>query len=204
MAWCDGMRSSEHPKAPVRWHARCCAGLAVALLAACAAVPAPLSGLALPDCAVSGLQGDASRRTEFEALRRSVEGGALQRVAALPGPATCLGQVDAEGAIHLDYRYADGSALQVRRQSRIESTDFNLRLGQPPAGPVQDILAELERTAFGATGCGIDWQRATAEPAADGSRGVDTVYRGDVCNCQARVRRDDQGRVVLLAMRSAC
>jgi hypothetical protein len=198
------MRSSEPIEAPSRWLARCGAGLVAALLAACAAGPAALSGRVLPDCAETGLQGDAGRRTEFEALRRSVEGGALQRVAALPGPATCLGQVDAEGAIQIDYRYADGSALQVRRQSRIESTDFNLRFGQPMAEPVQDILLELERTAFGAAGCGIDWQRATTEPTADGSRGADTVYRGDVCNCQARVRRNDQGRVVMLALRSAC
>lgn len=201
------MRSSEHPKAAARWQAACCAGLVAALLAACAAVPgplaAPLAGRALPDCAVAGLQGDA-HRTELEALRRSVEEGALQRVAALRGPATCLGHVDAQGAIHLDYRYADGSTLQVVRQSRIESTDFNFRLGQPSAGPVQAILVELERMAFGAAGCGIDWQRSTAEPAADGSRRADTVYRGDVCNCQARVRRDDQGRVVVLGLRSAC
>ena len=174
------------------------------LLAACTAVPAPVAGRLLPDCAVAGLEGDDSRRTGFDALRRSVEAGALQRVAALPGPATCLGQVDAEGSIRIDYRYADGSALQVRRQSRIESTDFTLRFAQPRAGPGRDILVELERTAFGATGCGIDWQRATTEPAADGSRGADTVYRGDLCNCQARVRRDEQGRVVVLTLRSAC
>jgi len=204
VVWCDGMRSSEPIGAPFLWLAHGGAGFVAALLAACTAVPAPVAGRLLPDCAVAGLQGDAGRRTEFEALRRSVEGGELQRVAALPGPATCLGQVDAGGSIQIDYRYADGSALQVRRQSRIESTDFNLRLGQARAGPVQDILVELERTAFGAAGCGIDWQRATTEPAADGRRGVDTVYRGDVCNCQARVRRDEQGRVVVLALRSAC
>jgi hypothetical protein len=125
-------------------------------------------------------------------------------MAALPGPATCVGQVDADGSIHIDYRYADGSVLQVRRQSRIESTDFNLRFAQARTGPVQDILVELERTAFGAAGCGIDWRRATTEPAGDASRSFDTVYRGEVCNCQARVRRDDQGRVVVLALRSAC
>lgn len=204
MAWCDGMRSSEPIQAPLRWLASGVAGLLAALLAACTAVPAPVGDRFLPDCAVARLQGEASRRSEFETLRRNVEAGALQRVAALPGPATCLGQVDAEGSIHIDYRYADGSALQVRRQSRIESTDFTLRFAQPRAGPGRDILVELERTAFGATGCGIDWQRATTEPAADGSRGADTVYRGDLCNCQARVRRDEQGRVVVLTLRSAC
>lgn len=204
MAWCDGMRSSESIEAPLRWLARGGAGLVATLLAACTAVPAPVAGRWLPNCAVAGLEHEASRRTEFEALRRSVEAGALQRVAALPGPATCIGQVDAEGAIQIDYRYADGSALQVRRQSRIESTDFDLRFAQPRAAPVQDILVELERTAFGAAGCGIDWRRATTEPAADGSRGVDTVYRGDVCNCQARVRRDEQGRIAVLVLRSAC
>ncbi|MDZ7591854.1 MAG: hypothetical protein U5L05_14500 [Rubrivivax sp.] len=198
------MRSSESIEARRRWFARGGAGLWAVLLAACTAVPAPGAGRLLPDCAVAGLQGEASRRTEFEALRRSIEAGTLQRVAALPGPATCVGQVDAEGSIRIDYRYADGSVLQVLRQSRIESTEFNLRFAQPRTGPVQDILVELERAAFGAAGCGIDWQRATTEPAGDASRSVDTVYRGEVCNCQARVRRDDQGRVVLLALRSAC
>jgi hypothetical protein len=198
------MRSSESIEAPRRWLASGGAGLFAMLLVACTAVPATVAGRLLPDCAVAGLQGEASRRTEFEALRRSVEGGALQRMAALPGPATCVGQVDADGSIHIDYRYADGSVLQVRRQSRIESTDFNLRFAQPRTGSVQDILVELERAAFGAAGCGIDWRRATTEPAGDASRSFDTVYRGEVCNCQARVRRDDQGRVVVLALRSAC
>lgn len=204
MVWCDGMRSSEPTQSRVRRPALRCAWLAVALLAACAAVPGPDSGRLLPDCAVAGLQGDVRRQAEVEALRRSVEGGALQRVAALRGPATCVGQVDGEGAIDIEYRHADGSVLQWRRQSRIESTDFNLRFAQPRVGSVQDILVELERTAFGAAGCGIDWQRATTEPAADGGRGADTVYRGDVCNCQVRVRRDDQGLAVWVALRSAC
>ena len=87
MAWCDGMRSSEPIQAPLRWLASGVAGLLAALLAACTAVPAPVGDRFLPDCAVARLQGEASRRSEFETLRRNVEAGALQLVAALPGPA---------------------------------------------------------------------------------------------------------------------
>ena len=33
---------------------------------------------------------------------------------------------------------------------------------------------------------------------------TETIYRGDTCNCQARVRKDKAGRTVGLVFRSAC
>jgi hypothetical protein len=187
------MRSSEPIQAPLRWLASGVAGLLAALLAACTAVPAPVGDRFLPDCAVAGLQGEASRRSEFETLRRNVEAGALQRVAALPGPATCLGQVDA-GSIH---RLHMPTAAPCRcGGNRASGPPLHLRFGPRSGGGTS--WSSWARPSVPA---GIDWRRDD-QPAADGSRSVATVYRGDLCNCQARVGRDEQAMCVL-TLRSA-
>jgi hypothetical protein len=64
-------------------------------------------------------------------------------------------------------------------------------------------LTDAEQAAFGADGCGIDWRQPETRPP-DAERVTETIYRGDVCNCQARVRSDTAGHVAGLIVRSAC
>lgn len=66
------------------------------------------------------------------------------------------------------------------------------------------ILVRAECTAFGVNGCGINWQQTETLPVRDDTSTTETIFRGDVCNCQARIRRDNAGHVVGLALRSAC
>ena len=68
----------------------------------------------------------------------------------------------------------------------------------------ETILASAKRLAFGAGGCGIDWQNANTKAAADSPDVTETLYYGDIRNCRAGIRRDAAGRVVELMLRSAC
>jgi hypothetical protein len=106
--------------------------------------------------------------------------------------------------IVLDYTFADGSVLHVERDSRIEYTLQEARFATPVSLDALEVLTRAERTAFGAQGCGIDWLRPEMQAAKENATVRDTVYRGDTCNCQARVRTAASGRVVGLIFRSAC
>jgi hypothetical protein len=66
------------------------------------------------------------------------------------------------------------------------------------------ILSGTERAAFGTSGCGIDWKTGESRPVAGEPGASELVYRGDTCNCQARVQRNGSGEVVGLMLRSAC
>lgn len=117
--------------------------------------------------------------------------------------ASCRISADA-GATTVGYRFRDGASLSEKVDPRIEYREQQLRLASPPAGDAVAILTSAERAAYGADGCGIDWQRPERHVADDDGAAIEQIYRGDNCNCQARVRRNAAGQVVALALRSAC
>ena len=65
------------------------------------------------------------------------------------------------------------------------------------------LLQRTERWAFGDKGCSIAWKNRPAMEA-DTTRGTrEYVYRGDDCNCQARLVYG--GKILTgLVFRSAC
>ena len=138
------------------------------------------------------------------ALRRSVETGPLY-AAAVTASAVVMCRVRLEsGLMSLEYHFRDGAWLHVKRDARIEYIEQEAHFASTPAEPPEALLARAEQAAFGVDGCGIDW-RQPETLATEGNTGAkDTVFRGDVCSCQARIRRDAAGRVVGLALRSTC
>ena len=111
----------------------------------------------------------------------------------------------------LDLRFGNGSALHAEHDAGIEMVNQEARLAAaPPEDPVA-ILTRAERDVLGSAGCGIDWKRTETRPVeedtAPGARraaAIDTVYRGETCNCQVWIRRDEAKRVIGLGLRSAC
>ncbi len=102
------------------------------------------------------------------------------------------------------YTARNGNTLRVARDERIEYSDQEARFVVPPGEPPLLLLQRAERAGFGAAGCGIDWTRPEVS-AGEGPVGeATTVYRGDVCNCQARIQRNASGVVVVLGLRSTC
>lgn len=139
----------------------------------------------------------------MQGLLRTVERGPLfGATIAASGIASCRLALD-EGAIAVTYQSPNGNRLLVKRDERIEFTQQEAGFTVPPAEPPLAILMRAERSMFSPGGCGIDWQHPEAPDA--GAAGVETTtYRGDVCNCQARIDRGIGGRIVGLSIRSSC
>lgn len=178
------------------------------VLAACSVSPTPSQSAAplpvLTSCTVIGGAATPQDAATLLALRHSVEKGPLYTIPAVAaGVASC--HVRQESAvIVLEYRFKDGGWLHVKRDARIEYSEQEARFALSPAENPVTILAGAERVAFGHNGCGIDWRQAETQTAGDDPSATEAVFHGDMCNCQARVRRDAAGRIVGLMLRSTC
>ena len=138
------------------------------------------------------------------ALRRTVEKSPLYEASAgKRGVASCT-VTSESGERIVNYTFRDGGWMRVTYQPRIEYTDQEVRLTSPLEEDSVPVLTRAERAAFGADGCGIDWRQTETRTPEDDANARETIYRGDVCNCQARVRTDAAGRVTGLLFRSAC
>jgi hypothetical protein len=180
------------------------------MLTACAVPPSVLRSAAPPATPAVCTQTDAQaapRETgaTLAALRRSVETGPLYAAAAdASGVAPmCRVHHDPDRTV-LEYRFRDGAALRMERDARIEYTSQEAWLVRHLPEPAANVLTRAERAAFGVAGCGIDWQHPETRPADGNTGATDTIFRGTACNCQARVRRNVDGRVAELALRSTC
>ncbi len=131
-------------------------------------------------------------------LRRAVERGALYRFLAATSPAVSCNVEQADGRTALVWHFRDGASLRAERDAAIEYTTQEVRVGKEFRGNGIAVLKRTERSAFGRQGCGIDWRRPTS------ASGRATAFSGDVCHCEARIGRDELGRVQTLAFRSAC
>ena len=194
----DRVRLAVH-----RWWV--CGGV---LLAACSVPPAPSQTTATPSAPVACVGADTAATphdaSALAALRRSVETGPLY-AAAVAASAVVMCRVRLEsGVMALEYQFRDAGWLHVKRDARIEYIEQEAHFASPPAEPPEALLARAEQAAFGVSGCGIDWRQPETLATEGNSGAKDTVFRGDVCNCQARIRRDAGGRVVGLALRSTC
>jgi hypothetical protein len=182
----------------------------IALLAACsppglplssaltAAPPAPLT------CANAEAATQAMDSTRFLELRRSVEDGPLYAMARSASPLAACRVEQNSGVVTLRYDFVDGGRVRATRDPRIEYSEQVARFAAPPAESAINALMRTERAAFGAEGCGIDWSPAKARVAPVEAGATDTVFGGEVCNCQGRIRSDARGRVIELAFKSAC
>jgi hypothetical protein len=182
----------------VVWLAGCSSPRATTPQTAQTAAPASSS-----DC-VPAATLSADARAAAATLQRAVEAGPIFGAGGgRAAIASCRVAVE-DGATSLEYRFRDGSTLRATSDPRIESTEQTVRFVAPPPEDPDAILKRAERAGYGDQGCGIDWNQAETREASDEKGAVDRIYRGDSCNCQARVRRDAGGRVVALTLRSAC
>lgn len=104
----------------------------------------------------------------------------------------------------LEYKFQDGGWFRLTLDPRIEYANREVRLASPLAEDPVAILKRAEHKVFGAKGCGIDWLKQETQPALDEKSAIETVFYGEVCNCQARIRRDADKRVIGLILRNTC
>lgn len=172
--------------------------------AACSPMPAATQrASAPPECSGSDAVASAEDAKTLTDLRRSTEIGPFYAVGSRAGVVSCRITRDAD-SIRIEYTFRDGASLLVTRNPKIEYTDQELRLTFALVENPVAVLTRAEQAAFDSKGCGIDWRQPETAPASDDPRATENVYRGAVCNCQARARSDASGRVMRLQLRSAC
>ena len=155
------------------------------------------------DCISAGTGAGRPDAQMVAELRRSIEAGPLYAVASRSGGAAC--RVSGEsGAIRVEYTFRDGTTLRANRNAQIEYNDQEVRFASPPSESAVAVLTRTEQAAFDGKGCGIDWRRGDTRAASDDASARETIYRGETCNCQARVRSNTTGAVTGLLFRSAC
>ena len=178
-------------------------------LAACSGNQAPGSNNGKAgisnSCTVMAGKPSSQEAALATALKQAIETSPFYKIPLdIKGLPSCALRFYPDGEIVLEYHFLDGNWLQVKRNARIEYTEQNVRLNLVLPEQPETILAHAEQSAFGPNGCGIDWQQSETQLAKDDRNVTETVFRGDVCNCQARIRRNAYGHVVGFLLRSAC
>ena len=141
------------------------------------------ASVGLPSCPETISSSDSTLQQTYDEFRHGVESSPFAR--RLGRPRSCDARTDGDGAIHLRYDSASGATLEAHRDPTTESTEQRLNARGLTRRTAIDLLQRTERWAFGNRGCAITWKKPPErEPAATGR---ELVYRGEVCNCQARL-----------------
>ena len=179
----------------------------VGLLAACGsgAKKADATAKASPlICAGDLSHAPSELQSAYPPLRHRIEAGPLYHALEqrLGPPRSCARSVQA-GALRLAYEFPRNGTLVAQIDPRIELSEQRVYLQGLEDAEAKSLLQAAETNAFGATGCGLNWEQPITEEPGSFGGSSETVYRGDACNCQARVVYDGE-KVIGLVIRSAC
>jgi len=143
---------------------------------------------------------DAALQGAYTEFRQMLESGPL---AAALGPAVSCRARAENGAVRLEYRFAQGARLEAQRDPAIELSEQRVSGARLSREAALALLQGLEQQAFGQAGCEIAWSQPSATETAPASDSGALVYRGAVCNCQGRL--EYSGALVTgVLFRSAC
>lgn len=177
-------------------------------LGACAPVATPAA--ASVQSSVLVCSGDLSGvspelQKEYPSLKQRIETGPLYEalVQRVGPPRDCKRTVES-GALHLTYHFSSGATLAAQVDPRIEFSEERADLQGLTEADAKALLQRGEKHAFGQQGCGITWQQPKAQGSGTSSGMREVVYRGDVCNCQARILYGKAGKISAVILRSAC
>jgi hypothetical protein len=179
----------------------------VALLAACGSDANRAHAMAKvgpPPCTGDLSKASTPLQKAYPSFQRQIQAGPFYHALEQQlGPArSCTRSVQA-GALRIAYEFPHNGTLVAQTDPRIEFSEQRVSLQGLDEDEAKSLLQAAEANAFGAPGCGLDWEHhITEEPGIFGGS-QEVVYRGDACNCQARVLYDDE-KVIGLVLRSAC
>jgi hypothetical protein len=129
-----------------------------------------------------------SRQKQARDLEQGVTTGPfyqeLQR--KFGNPKTCRLKMD-EDSITLSYAFRNHARLQARVSSAIEYAEQRADLRGLSSDKALQLLKAAEEESFGHHGCGMDWNKPESDATEDSPGSHAIVFRGDSCNCQARV-----------------
>lgn len=179
----------------------------VCLLTACGsgAKKADVTAAAgLPVCTGDLSQASADLHKAHSSLQRRTQAGPFYHALKqrLGPPRSCARSVQA-GVLRLTYEFPRNGALVVQVDPRIEFSEQRVKVQGLEEDEAKSLLQAAETNAFGATGCGLNWEKPVTEAPGTVGGSSEIVYRGDACNCQARIAYDGE-KVIGLVLRSAC
>ena len=117
-------------------------------------------------------------------------------------PLRCSVEVQ-DSRTDLTYTFRHGAQLIARIDPKAEFSEQRMELVQMSTDQAIALLKRAELSSYPPGGCGISWTSPEEESTGDTSGTHETVYRGDTCNCQARLTYKGQ-YIVVLVLRSAC
>jgi hypothetical protein len=146
----------------------------------------------------------AARQKQVREFQESVEAGPIYKelLLRLGEPEHCGAKVTGEN-VALSYAFPKGARLDASFNSSIEFSEQHAQFRGLDREKAFALLRQSERDSFGDDGCGIDWNRPETESKTGHSGSQAEVFRGDSCNCQARILYQDNS-VVGLALSSSC
>lgn len=202
------MRSSEWNSRGRHGRLACLAPWALFALGACVGTTTQTSTssppLSISDCVRVGEAASAQQIADAAALRAATERGPLfATLKAASLMQACRVRFE-PGAVEIDWRMTDGGWLRLVRDSRIELYEQEVGLAMPLSAEPTAWLQRAAVAAFGEGACGIDWHASETEQLADDPLVTEQVFRGNACNCQARLRRDRTNQVIGALLRRAC
>jgi hypothetical protein len=160
---------------------------------------------AAPSCTPPELEGmAAASQKQVRDLQQRVEAGPFYRemLHEFRRPQSCS-VAEESGAIRLSYTFTKEARLDAQVNAAIESSLERATFPGLNREKALELLKKGESDSYGKDGCGIDWKRPEDETVGDPSGSRAMVFRGDSCNCQARIVYHGDS-VVALVLSSAC
>jgi hypothetical protein len=141
-------------------------------------------------------------RADVKTLQEHVTAGPFYKapVGQVGKPVSCRLDVE-DGKLTLTYAFRSHMELTAFVDGATESNEQRMRMARMDMAKAITLLKAAEQDAYSPKGCGIAWDHPAEESVKDGAH--ETVYRGTVCNCQARVT-SRSNYVLSLVLRSAC
>ncbi len=156
-------------------------------------------------CSRAELAGiSATGQKQVRDFEQRVKAGPFYRkmLQQLGKPQSCNVKQDGD-SIALSYAFRGDAHLDAQVNSTIESSQQRAEFRGLNRERALALLKKGESDSYGKDGCGIDWSKPEEQSmeAPPGSRA--TVFRGDSCNCQARIVYQGKS-VVAVVLSSAC
>ena len=157
----------------------------------------------MPNC--SGLASvPTSGLKEVQELRQRVSTGPFFKELVRRKGETSSCRVEVNGSnITLIFTFGRKASLEARANASIEYFQQRMQLQGLDRPQAIKLLKKNEEDAFGAQGCGINWQQPSEESPGSEPDAWEVVYRGDTCNCQGRLVYSGNALVALVSS-SAC
>jgi hypothetical protein len=157
------------------------------------------------ECSSSALTAAlAARQKDVRDLLQRVEAGPFYKelLRRKGKPESCEVVLDGD-KITLSYAFRGKARLDAEVNPDIEFSRQGMQVRGISERKGLALLKETEKNFVGRNGCGVNWNRPAEELSGEQAGSRELVYRGDVCNCQARVIYEG-GSVAALIFSSAC